>query len=122
MTAPNDIAPVVITRCGNVLTLSRADDMPFSQEFVNALTHDLRYSHVEQIHGAAQRNPITGQRQYFKTTEYKLFRHEHGKIIILGGYLARLAAKLKNWAAKRLFGIRLQSVSAKTASSLCGKI
>ena len=100
MPSPNDIAPVVITRCGNVLTLSRADDMPFSQEFVNALTHDLRYSHVEHIHGAAQRNPITGQRQYFKTTEYKLFRHEHGKIIILGGYLARLAAKLKKLGCK----------------------
>jgi len=55
---------------------------------------------VEHIHGAAQRNPITGQRQYFKTTEYKLFRHEHGKIIILSGYLARLAAKLKKLGCK----------------------
>lgn len=87
--------PVVINRCGNVLTISRADGMPFELSFVSALTKDLKYSHVEHIHGAAQRNPITGQRQYFKTTEYKLFRHEHGKIIILGGYLARIASRLK---------------------------
>jgi superfamily II DNA or RNA helicase len=92
---PNFAAPVVITRCGNVLTLSRADNMPFAMEFVTALTQDLKYQHVEQVHGAAQRNPITGQRQYFKTTEYKLYRHENGKIILLGGYLARVAAKLK---------------------------
>jgi len=86
---------VAINRCGNVLTLSRADGMPFDLDFVAALTKDLKYSHVEQIHGAGQRNPLTGQRQYFKTTEYKLFRHEHGKIVILGGYLARIAARLK---------------------------
>jgi superfamily II DNA or RNA helicase len=45
--------------------------------------------------GAAQRNPITGQRQYFKQTEYKLYRHEHGKIVTISGYLARMAAQLK---------------------------
>ena len=87
--------PVVINRCGNVLTISRADGMPFDMGFVTALTQDLKYQHVEHVHGAAQRNPITGQRQYFKTTEYKLYRHEHGNITILGGYLARIAARLK---------------------------
>jgi superfamily II DNA or RNA helicase len=69
--------------------------MPFELEFVNSLTKDMRYQHVEHIHGAAQRNPITGQRQYFKTTEYKLFRYENGKLVLLGGYLARIAAMLK---------------------------
>ena len=87
--------PLVLERCGNVITLSRADGMPFELEFVNALTKDMRYQHVEHIHGAAQRNPITGQRQYFKTTEYKLFRYENGKLVLLGGYLARIAAMLK---------------------------
>ena len=91
----NFAIPLVITRCGNVLTLARADNMPFEMEVVTAITHDLKYQHVEHVHGAAQRNPITGQRQYFKTTEYKLYRHENGKIILLGGYLARVAAKLK---------------------------
>jgi superfamily II DNA or RNA helicase len=87
--------PVILEQSGNVITISRLDGMPFELEFVNALTKDMRYQHVEQIHGAAQRNPITGQRQYFKTTEYKLFRYEHGKIVLLGGYLARTAAMLK---------------------------
>jgi superfamily II DNA or RNA helicase len=86
---------LAITRCGNVLTLSRSDNMPLDPDFVAAITKDLKYQHVEQVHGAAQRNPITGQRQYFKTTEYKLFRYENGKLHLLGGYLARLAAKLK---------------------------
>jgi superfamily II DNA or RNA helicase len=87
--------PIIVTQSGNVITLARADGMPFELEFVNALTKDMRYQHVEHIHGAAQRNPITGQRQYFKTTEYKLFRYENGKIVLLGGYLARTAAMLK---------------------------
>jgi superfamily II DNA or RNA helicase len=87
--------PIVVNRCGNVLTLSRADGAPFDLDLVNSITKDMKYQHVEQLHGAAQRNPITGQRQYFKTTEYKLFRYEHGKIIMLSGYLARVAARLK---------------------------
>lgn len=86
---------ILVKRSDNVLYISRVDGMPLEQEFVNKLTHDLRYQHVEQLHGPAQRNPITGQRQYFKTTEYKLFRHENGKIILLSGYLARTIAKLK---------------------------
>lgn len=86
---------IIINRCGNVLTISRADNMPFSAELLAALTKDLRYQHVEQVHGAAQRNPITGQKQYFKTTDYKLFRYEHGKLIVLGGYLARVGSQLK---------------------------
>lgn len=93
---PSNLAcDVIINRCGNVITISRADSMPFSPEFIDVVTKDLRYQHVEQVHGAAQRNPITGQRQYFKTTDYKLFRHEHGKLIVLGGYLARIGAMLK---------------------------
>jgi superfamily II DNA or RNA helicase len=86
---------IVINRCGNVLTIHRADNMPLSPALLEALTKELRYQHVEQVHGAAQRNPITGQRQYFKTTDYKLFRYEHGKLIVLGGYLARLGSQLK---------------------------
>jgi superfamily II DNA or RNA helicase len=86
---------IIINRCGNRLTVHRADNMPFSAELLEALTKDLRYQHVEHVHGAAQRNPITGQRQYFKTTEYKLFRYENGKLIVLGGYLARIGSQLK---------------------------
>jgi superfamily II DNA or RNA helicase len=95
--------PVALNRCGNALTLSRADGMPFDLEFVNVITKDMRYQHVEQLHGAAQRNPITGQRQYFKTTEYKLFRYEHGKLILPSGYLARLAACLKKLGCSATF-------------------
>jgi superfamily II DNA or RNA helicase len=95
--------PVLLTRYGNFLTITRNDNMPLTQEFVNALTADLRYSHVEHIHGAAQRNPITGQRQYFKTTEYKLFRHENGKIALPSGYLARISAKLRKMKCAAAF-------------------
>lgn len=94
---------VVITRYGNAMTLSRSDSMPFDPDFIAVLTKDLRYQHVEQVHGAAQRNPITGQRQYFKTTEYKLFRYENGKLHFLVGYLARLSAKLKKMGCTVLF-------------------
>ena len=98
----NSFVPVdiLITRCGNVLTISRIDNMPLELPFVNALTKDLRYQHVEQLHGAAQRNPLTGQRQYFKTTDYKLFRYENGKLIVLGGYLARIGARLKKMGCR----------------------
>lgn len=94
---------IIINRCGNVLTIYRADSMPFSAEMLDILTKELRYQHVEHVHGAAQRNPITGQRQYFKTTEYKLFRYEHGKLIVLGGYLARLGAQLKRLGCRVMF-------------------
>jgi len=93
----------VIIRCGNVMTLARADGMPLDLNFVNSLTKDLKYDHVEQVHGAAQRNPVTGQRQFFKTTEYKLYRYEHGKLIVLSGYLARIAARLKKLGVKVKF-------------------
>lgn len=86
---------IVIKRYGNTLTISSLDNMPLDLDFVNLLVKDLKYQHVEQVHGAAQRNPITGQRQFFKTTEYKLFRYEHGKLILLSGYLARIARLLK---------------------------
>lgn len=99
----NFACDIVINRCGNVLTISRADSMPFAPEFIEAVTHDLRYQHVEQVHGAAQRNPITGQRQYFKTTDYKLFRYEHGKLIVLGGYLARVGSRLKKMGCRVAF-------------------
>jgi superfamily II DNA or RNA helicase len=77
--------------------------MPLDLELVNSITKDLKYQHVEQVHGAAQRNPITGQRQFFKTTEYKLFRYEHGKVTLLGGYLARLVPRLKKLGVKAQF-------------------
>lgn len=103
---PQDI---VITKHGNVLTLTSADNMPLNLNFVNALTKDLKYQHVEQVHGAKQRNPITGQRQFFKTTEYKLFRYENGKLILLSGYLARIAARLKK------LGVRARMTDASPA-------
>ena len=94
---------IIINRCKNVLTIYRADNMPFSAEMLDILTKELKYQHVEHVHGAAQRNPITGQRQYFKTTEYKLFRYEHGKLIVLVGYLARLGAQLKRLGCRVMF-------------------
>ena len=100
MTATSAAPDILITRCGNVLTLSRVDNMPLELPFMTALTADLRYQHVEQITGPAQRNPITGQRQFFKTTDYKLFRYEHGKLIVMGGYLARLGSKLKKMGCR----------------------
>jgi len=94
---------LVITRNGNALTIASADNMPLDLDLVNSITKDLKYQHVEQVHGAAQRNPITGQRQFFKTTEYKLFRYEHGKVTLLGGYLARLVPRLKKLGVKAQF-------------------
>ena len=87
--------PVVITRTGNVLTVSGPADAPLPEPLIARLTADMRYSHVEQLHGASQRNPVTGQRMFFQTKEYKLYRVEHGKIVVLSGYLARLAGRLK---------------------------
>ena len=87
--------PVVINRVGNVLTLTGPGNMPLNEELIKRLTHDLRYSHVEQVHGQAKRDPITGQRVFFQTKEYKLFRVENGHVIVLSGYLARMVARLK---------------------------
>ena len=92
-----DIAPqnVVITRSGNVLTLSGPGDAPLPPQLIRRLTHDLRYEHMEAVQGPARRDPITGQRMFFQTKEYKLFRAEHGKVIVLAGYLARMINRLR---------------------------
>jgi superfamily II DNA or RNA helicase len=95
--------PVIISRCGTALTIARADGMPFDQAFVSVITKDMRYQHVEQINGPARRNPITGQRQYFQQTEYKLFRYEHGKIVAPSGYLARVSALFKKLGVSYAF-------------------
>lgn len=100
---PTSYPNLVIQRCGNVLTITSEDNMPLDLDFVNLLVKDLKYQHVEHLHGQAQRNPVTGQRQFFKTTEYKLFRYENGKLIILGGYLARIAARLKKLGVRAKF-------------------
>ena len=86
--------PVTIKRVGNVLTLSGTDGGPLEPTLIKQLTHDLQYSHVEQLHGAARRNPITGQKIFFQTKEYKLYRVENGQVVLLSGYLARMAKRL----------------------------
>lgn len=86
--------PVMIKRTGNVLTLSDQSGGPLNPALINKLTHDLRYSHVEQLHGQSKRNPITGQRMYYQTKEYKLFRVEAGQVVLLSGYLARMVRRL----------------------------
>jgi superfamily II DNA or RNA helicase len=87
--------PVLIKRVNNVLTLSAADGGPLNPELIRALTHDLRYDHVEQVQGPAKRNPVTGQRMFFQTKEYKLFRVENGQVVLLAGYLARMVRRLQ---------------------------
>jgi hypothetical protein len=87
---------VVITRRANVLTLSGQHDAPLDPTLIKQLTHDLRYEHVEPMQpGNARRDPITGHKLYFQTKEYKLFRVEHGKVIVLSGYLARMVGRLR---------------------------
>lgn len=86
---------VVITRSGNVLTLSGPGDTPLPPQLVRRLTHDLRYEHMEAVQGPARRDPITGQRMFFQTKEYKLYRVENGKVIVLSGYLARMINRLR---------------------------
>jgi superfamily II DNA or RNA helicase len=86
---------VVITRRANVLTLTGPAEAPLDPALIRRLTHDLRYEHVEAVQGAARRNPITGQRQFFTTKEYKLFRVENGKVIVLSGYLARMVSRIR---------------------------
>ena len=95
--------PVTINRTGNVLTLSGQDGVPLNKELIGKLTHDLRYSHVVQLHGKTKINPVTGQRIYYETKDYKLFRVEAGKIIILSGYLARMVRRLKKLDCPFLF-------------------
>jgi hypothetical protein len=101
--APTSYPGLLVQRCGNVLTITSEDNMPLDLDFVNLLVTDLKYQHVEHLQGQAQRNPITGQRQFFKTTEYKLFRYENGKLVLLGGYLARIAARLKKLGVRAKF-------------------
>ena len=87
--------PVVITRCNNVLTLSGPGGAPLSPELLRALSSGLKYDHVEQVQGPAKRDAITGQRLFFTTKEYKLYRVEHGKLIVLSGYMARMVGRLR---------------------------
>lgn len=97
-TAPEAIKamsqPVVVKRVGNVLTLSGPDDAPLNPALIKQLTHGLEYSHIEQVQGG-KRNPVTGQKVFFQTKEYKLFRVENGRIIVLSGYLARMSRRLQ---------------------------
>jgi hypothetical protein len=88
--------PVLITRSGNVLTLSGSDGGPLEQALIKRLTFDLRYEHMEAVQGGqGRRDPITGQKMYYQTKEYKLHRIENGKVIVLAGYLARMVGRLR---------------------------
>ncbi len=92
------VAPqtVVITRRANVLTLSGVNDEPLDSALIKRITHDLRYEHVEPMQpGRSARDPITGHKLYFQTKEYKLFRVENGKVVVLAGYLARMIGRLR---------------------------
>lgn len=86
---------VLITRRGNALTLTGANEEPLDSALVRRLTHDLQYQHVEAVHGPARRDPITGQRQFFTTKEYKLYRVENGKVRMPAGYLARMISRIR---------------------------
>jgi len=87
--------PVFIERVANVLSISSTGGTALNPELLKYLTEGLQYSHVEQLHGKSRKNPFTGQRLYFQTKEYKLFRVEGGKLIILSGYMARILRRLK---------------------------
>lgn len=87
--------PVVINKTGNVIRITGQGDTPLNPELVKKVTHDLRYSHVEQLHGQSRRNPVTGQRIFFQTREYKLFRVENGHVVLLSGYMARMINRLR---------------------------
>lgn len=95
--------PVLIQKIGNVIKLTGEGGAALNPELIRALTHDLKYSHVEQLHGQSRRNPVTGQRVFFNTTEYKLFRVENGHIMLLGGYLARMSRRLKKLGCRAAF-------------------
>lgn len=87
--------PVVINKTSNVITITGAGGTALNPELVKRLTVDLRYSHVEQLHGQSRRNPVTGQRVFFQTREYKLFRVENGHVVLLSGYMARMINRLR---------------------------
>jgi superfamily II DNA or RNA helicase len=87
---------VLITRSGNVLTISDASGGPLEPALIKRLTFDLRYEHMEAVQGGqGRRDPITGQKMYYQTKEYKLYRVENGKVIVLSGYLARIVGRLR---------------------------
>lgn len=85
---------VVLIKTGNSLCVTTPDRTALPQELISRLTHDMRYSHVEQLFGQGRRNPITGQRVFFSTKEYKLFRVTNGAVFVLSGYRARVLKRL----------------------------
>ena len=87
--------PVVINKTGNVLKITGAGGTALNPDLAAHLTRDLRYDHVEQLHGQSRKNPITGQRLYFQTREYKLYRREDGQVVLLAGYMARMINRLR---------------------------
>lgn len=87
--------PVVINKVGNVLKITGAGGTALNPDLAAYLTRDLRYNHVEQLHGQSRKNPITGQRLYFQTREYKLYRIENGQVVLLAGYTARMINRLR---------------------------
>lgn len=112
---PMSTPAIVMQRRGNVLTVQSSDGKDLSPKFVSWLTADLEYKHVEQIHGAAAINPITGLRQHFKVTDYRLYRVDNGKIILLGGYFARIFGQLK----KAKIPVQFQDLSPKRKRPNC---
>jgi len=88
-------AAVLIERDANTLTVTNVDKSPIDNALLQRLTPDMQYEHVQQIMGGNKRNPITGQRIYFETKTYKLYRVDSGRLIAPAGYLARLATRLK---------------------------
>lgn len=95
--APSNFAgyPVVIQKTGNVLKLTGENGTALDPTLIKILTKGLQYSHVEQLHGKSQRSAITGQRLFFQTREYKLFRVEAGHLTLLAGYTARMLKRLR---------------------------
>ena len=87
--------PVVVQKIGNVLRLTGENNSALDSNLIRQLTRGLQYSHVEQLHGKSQRNPVTGQRLFFQTREYKLYRVEAGHLILLAGYTARILKRLR---------------------------
>lgn len=92
--------PVVINKTNNVIKITGQGDTALNPELIKKLTVDLRYSHVEQLHGQSRKNPITGQRIYFQTKEYKLFRVERGHVVLLAGYMARMINRLRKFGCQ----------------------
>jgi superfamily II DNA or RNA helicase len=87
--------PVVIQKTANVLKITGAGGTALNPDLIKHLTKGLHYSHVEQLHGQSRKNPVTGQRLYFQTREFKLFRVENGHVVLLAGYMARMINRLR---------------------------